>query len=248
MKRYIKSGSDIAIEDLFTRVGKIVIVDDASKIEVNADTDEYDLPYLSCSEDVIKNLTDEDVECIFSVAVLQRIYEIAPEKLTKFQCNTLGKQIAGKHGFKPEELKYILNKLKSCKLVDESQAATSTKKFLARFGISKDVILETIHNLNLSDFENWTQQADPKKPATYGDTLIVAYPHIKFEDSVTHKEYEMKLYLKIDFTLTTKNGSAVFFMSFHRNDPVQEAEDEAYKAKYGDYRRKHIPEVKIKKK
>lgn len=237
MKRYIKSNQDDL--ELFKRIGKIVIVDNAFTYQngVNSQTNII----LSYSKAAIKNLDPEYVQRIFSTEALQRIYEIAPEKLTSFQCNYIEKQLEQKFGLSDNDKSKILKALKECNHIDESREGVATRNFLIRFGISTTEILNAVQSLKPSDLQYWTRDKRSDSGRMYnGDALVVAYPNYEFEDTLTGNQKSMLMYIKIDYTMTTADGTAIALVSFHENDTESYKKEQAKIKRNGPYPRKHI--------
>lgn len=246
MKRYIKSSADIPISELFDRIGKIVLVDDVSEINIVESAELLDEGcYISCSSSSILSLSSFDVDHIYSVEALQRVYDVAPDKLSKYQTKFLASIFSRKRGYTDADMTIILDKLKDCTQIDRSNIANDTKRFFRQYSISDSAILDLIHSLTPSDMQYWTQSVSPN--STFADTLIVAYPDFEFTDQITGKQAQMLMYLKIDYSITNRDGDAVALISFHKNTETKLKDELEYKKKYGDYKSTPIPDKPAKK-
>lgn len=129
MKRYIRSADDINSTELFRTISRIVIVDDASTFLDG--TNSQDEIFMNYSKSAIRRLSEDEISRIFSAVALARIYEIAPEKLSPFQCNFVKDQLARKNVIRRDDIPKVLNSLKACDKIDKSQEGTATRIFLA---------------------------------------------------------------------------------------------------------------------
>lgn len=218
MKLYIKSESyewkkpEVnSIMDLFKRITTVLIVNDASKFDIAYDGEEDNY-----SDEELINLPDSFVNSSCGYIAQKRIYKIAPEKLHYFRAATLSGFLAKKYTLRSDELDYILEKLKQCKRVRYTFNYSKNYDFVDSYGMEDSDVLNIVHSLTAADFDCLTKSYSTDN---FGNDLLVFLPDREFTLENGTVISGIKIYMKIDYTATSSDGSTAVIMSIHKADP-----------------------------
>ena len=250
MLRYIKTDNsmeDFSLQDLFSSISKIKIVEDASDITING-YDPYDDVYSSYSDSQLKQLPEYLINGICSMEILKRIRQVVPEKLNPYKSAvvaTYGDDTAQKYGLDDDDLNYLIDKLHHCRQLDKvivdpktGKMDDKTETFIHEYNLSDSDILRLIHQLKPKDFDNTTTSTTF---ANYHNALYVFYPKWAFTNHQGQVVEDMLIYLKLDYDVETSDGRVVALMSFHAANP------DKYKKMKSDRERIKLRNKKLKR-
>jgi hypothetical protein len=258
MKIYIHSNySDIHPSDLFRSIGSIVVVDDARDYKIDTSAD-YAI-YSSHTDEELGMLSDFVLKRIRDQRILNRIRKSCPERYKKFEhifANTLKGDVARKFSLRQDDIVHILSELKKCSIVRYIPTPTKhkTESFLSDFGITNDDVLNVVHNLKPSDFDNYTKNYEiypitdehghilkDENGETQYDISSLSNILLVFvvRDPITLNNGTtldgVRVYLKIDYTYATEDGKTLAVLSFHEDDNVKTMQHDKMRRQGKDY-------------
>lgn len=211
MKEYIHADNMPHLADLFSEISTIIVVPDARTFSMDIIDAAEDIEYLDWSDDELLDMSDDEMDAIFNPDVLNRIYELAPDRLTDMQKGIIREEYRQKYIISRSDVVDALNKLHSCNDIYVYPRAKN-KKFIKQYNLSTRDQLDIVHSLKISDYANSTGNIDEDE--YFGDELIVFTPKL-YIDKV---ETELVVYVKIDLTRRMNDDSTFAIISLHQDE------------------------------
>lgn len=228
MKRYIHSSeSQLSIRDLFDSISSIILVPDADKVVLDT---EYDREkYDEYTDEELMSLSDDEIEDIGDPGVLSRLRSLIPDRFSSITSATIGDLLAEKYSLKESDIRYILEKISKCSSVSRTLDGyfTKTDRFIRRYRLTDRDILHIARSLTINDFDHYTKSYSPENMSNDLIVFILKRP-IEIESGDTLEG--LKVYMKIDYTATSRDGDTVALMSLHKADldKLEKSKDAVY--------------------
>lgn len=214
MKRMIYADSEreeINLTDLFSRIVKIVVVDDARSYQDNSIYASSVINYNEYSDDELLNLDDEEIHNIEDVTVMQRISKLNPNRLTSIQKRLVKNSYDVKVVIDKTDVENIISDLRACNRIRVEDTRKNIE-FDEYFNLSDSAKLSIIHRLTISDFVHLTSSYTHGHE---GNRLIVFMPEVTLTSVDNFVFTDVYLYVKIDLSTLTSNGGVIAVVSFH---------------------------------
>lgn len=205
----------------FINVNKVVRIVVADEIGVsvydevyaaNSSTDD-DNRYAYYTDEQLRAISDDEIRNIEDVETLVRLNKLCSERLTTDQRSYLSDVMNTRLPITDAEVSNIIAQLHSCtKIVYRYGEHDKTDDFLNDHEMDIEDCLDIIHSIEQKDVQEKYRSADPKYS---GDVLLTfLLKHVKLPDG--YQLNKLKLYVKINVSLSTGNATAV--ISFHPED------------------------------
>lgn len=237
MKRYIRSNESVSADRLFSSISVIYIVPDASKIEFSLSED-IEI-YSDYTDDELLQLPDYEIDNICNPIILDRIRKLMPDRVSAVNAATIADFLSQKFSLNDSDIKYVLEKLSKCNSIEWTSGIPTGKSgnFIRQYHITTNDILNIINNLTVKDLDHVTNSYSTENAF---DQLIVFLLNRDITLESGDVINGMIVYLKVDFTGTTRNGDTAAVMSIHPADSKKTWERMEMKARGEDYPRTHI--------
>lgn len=224
MKRLIRQRrrDEIHLSDLIDRITNIIICDDVEKVpsalmsstEVDDDDEQF---FVSLSNEQLLEFTQDEIHAFSNLELLDRIYHLAPYRLSKDQIQSLRAWYKKKVIIDKKDVRDLLELLKQCSHISYQNLHKKTNQFAAddEGMLRESDCLEIIHQLEVSDYVANSRSINANH---FGNNIIIFQPEADWETSEGEIIEDLVIYIKLDIDETTKH--AVALISFHPADYV----------------------------
>ena len=212
MKKWIYSDS-LTLSDIINRIDYFVIVDDCNEcnlsvINASDDIDTDDSEYLlSLPDNLLTELSDEEIQSIKDVGVIDRLVKLCKSRLSAKQISLYQKECKKKVPLDLDAKLELLGLFKECDRV-VIERRKKNLDFMARYDLSKQDILNILHSLKVEDFDSKTKSVNYSH---LGNDLVILHPDILIPDEEIL--VGANLYVKLDVDESTNSAAA--FISIH---------------------------------
>lgn len=156
-----------------------------------------------------KVLTDGEIHSFTNLELLDRLYKIAPDKLSKKQKTILQKEYKKKVIIDRADVQNLLEMFRKCNDLSMAVYHSKTRKYCKDKEITEEDCLYVIHHLTISDYVANTRSINLNH---VGNNLIIFEPkNVKLSDG--RELGDITVYVKLDVDET--DGSTVAMISFH---------------------------------
>lgn len=200
-----------SIFDSIKKISIITLVDDVknepfTNYNINESYSEEML--LNMTDDELIKLSDEDINLITNIEILDKLNRLIPDKLSHHQKELLyNEYITYSVKLDSDDIQNILEKIKSCNYV-QIVARPKNNNFIDKYDITPDDAKNILNRLTVDDYVDNRKSFSLKH---LGNNLIIFNPdHITIKDSQINN---IKIYIKIDLDEST-NTTAVM-VSIH---------------------------------
>ena len=211
MKRYIKSTEEsIHLKDLIDSIEYFVLMDDVDNCnfgEIHASEDTDDEFYTTLPDSRLLELDDATLSNITNIYVLDRLAKLDQSRLTAEQLELLQSVYRQHIVMDDSDREALLEMFKQCNSIYVANRRKNLR-FLHRYNLNDQDILNILHNLQLSDFAYRTKSINLNY---LGDALVVLNPKIIVP--ATNRMIGVNLYVKLD--IDQSDGSCAAFISLH---------------------------------
>lgn len=218
MNRYIKSNK------AESKVGNIWLlvycdnVDDCHPTEIMSSEDDYtddqedlDIMYQSYSDEELSKLSTEEIQKIQNLSLIQRIGQLGKfmyRQLSQSQKSAYVEYAKNHHWLNKSDIPEVVSKIKNCTQIDALYSRTKNNNFRQKYSLSSKDLLDIVHCIEPSDFDESTSQLSFHGDY-YGDQILVfTITGIELPSGVTL--VSIKIYIKIDYSKSSNSSIAYF--------------------------------------
>lgn len=205
MKRYIHNNlnTSISLREIVKKIEYFVVVDDCDECDISVVDASEDIDYLlSLPDNLLSQISDEDIAKIEDVNVLDRLVSICKNRLNKHQLDIIVDEYKKKIELDDDDKKSLLAMFRECNdIVIQNRKKNNT--FLAKYNLDKNDVLSIMHSLKFSDFDHKTRSINF---GHLGNHLVVLHPNILIpkEDIILGAN----LYVKLDIDESAESAVA----------------------------------------
>lgn len=223
MRTYIRNNTGgIHLTDLFDEIVAIVYIDNIksythSIIMASEDDEDFEYDgseYISYSDKRLLSISEEDMNAITNLDVLDRIRKLDMDLLTDEQIKLLQEEYRTKVIIDRSDVQKILDMLKDCNDFYRVPRGKNIA-FEKKHNMKMQDYLDIIHSLEISDYVNNTKSMDRKY---LGNDIIVFMPKGEFELERGGTLSDFYIYIKIDLTETDDVIAAISFHDTKKED------------------------------
>lgn len=171
--------------------------------------DDEQLFYLGWSDEQLKELAKEDTKDFTNFELLDRLYKLNKELLSKEQLELLKNNFRQKIVIDREDVEDLLNKFKSCDNI-WIEPYKKNRKFMQENNLTENDCLAIVHNLKISDYYANTKSINDNY---LGNNIMIFEPKNVVKNDGT-KLGDFTVYVKLDIDEMTNDTIAL--ISIHK--------------------------------
>ena len=218
MKRVVRDRSHSNhLSDIISKITNILICDDAALIPcaVHAAEDIEDDGegfYLGLTDEQLLQLTEERVRQFTDLELLDRVYHLAPYRLSAQQIDSLREWYRTKRIIDKSDVQKIINLLRNCNTISYYGRHRKTNQFARDVNdvLREKDCLDIIHQLTVQDYVANSRSINLSH---FGNNIIIFQPDADWETDDGIVIEDLTIYIKIDVDESTQ--TAVALVSFH---------------------------------